>query len=167
MCMWMQNSLDVVLEQTGVRHTWLDHAPAYCAASSLKVLSRWGAPVLKNILVHLPTGPALVLIPANMRLDLARLEKVASGPVRLGTSQEAWLLFPDCEFGAVPPIGKQYRMPTLWDACLLDLPMAMVRGNTSMRSFLVKPADLAQIEQPVMVDGLASVDKRSLVRHSA
>ena len=167
MCMWMQNSLDVVLTQSGISHIWLDHAPSYCAASSLKVLSRWGSPVLKNILVHLPTGPALVLIPANMRLDLSRLEIAVSGPARLGTSQEAWLLFPDCEFGAVPPIGKNYRVPALWDASILDLPKVMVRGNTSMRSFLVSPADLAKLDQPIVVESLALLDKRQLVRNSA
>ncbi|MFM8933302.1 MAG: aminoacyl-tRNA deacylase [Gemmataceae bacterium] len=163
----MQNSLDVVLEQSGIRHSWVDHAPAYCAASSLKVLNRWGAPVLKTILVHLPTGPALVVIPASMRLDMVRLEKIAAGPVRLGTSQEAWLLFPDCEFGAVPPIGKQYRIPSLWDASLLSLPQVMVRGNTSMRSFLVNPIDLAKIDDPVLVDGLATLITRSPVSNSA
>lgn len=167
MCMWMQNSLDIVLEQSGLKHSWVDHAPAYCAASSLKVLNRWGAPVLKTILVHLPTGPALVVIPASMRLDVARLEKIAAGPVRLGTSQEAWLLFPDCEFGAVPPIGKQYRIPSLWDASLLSLPQVMVRGNTSMRSFLIHPADLAKIDDPVLVDGLATMISRNPIRHSA
>jgi len=167
MCMWMQNSLDVVLEQSGIKHTWVDHAPAYCAASSLKVLNRWGAPVLKTILVHLPTGPALVVIPASMRLDMVRLEKIAAGSVRLGTSQEAWLLFPDCEFGAVPPIGKQYRLPSLWDASLLALPQVMVRGNTSMRSFLVNPVELAKLDDPILVDGLATVVARCAVRNSA
>jgi prolyl-tRNA editing enzyme YbaK/EbsC (Cys-tRNA(Pro) deacylase) len=67
----------------------------------------------------------------------------------------------------VPPIGKNYRLPALWDASILDLPKVMVRGNTSMRSFLVSPADLAKLDQPIVVESLALLDKRQLVRNSA
>lgn len=167
MCMWMQNSLETVLAQTGIEHLWFDHAPAYSSASSLKVLNRWGSLVLKNLLVHLPTGPAIVVIPAHLRLNLEVLEKVAAGPVRLGTSQEAWLLFPDCEFGAVPPVGKQYKLPTLWDAKILEATKVVIRGNTSMRSCLISPRDLAGLDNPVVIDGLAQVDSRKLTRQSA
>ena len=137
MCVWMQHSIELALIQSGVTHNWLDHAPSYGAASSQKVLAKFGLPVLKNILVFLPTGPAIVVIPAHHRLDLSRLEKVAAAPVRLGTSQEAWALFSDCEFGVIPPLGTLYRISTLWEDCLFEMGTAVMRGNTTTRSFVI------------------------------
>jgi len=164
MCVWMQHSIELALIQSGVTHNWLDHAPSYGAASSQKVLSKFGLPVLKNILVFLPTGPAIVVIPAHHRLDLSRLEKVAAAPVRLGTSQEAWALFSDCEFGVIPPLGTLYRIPTLWGDCLFEMGTAVMRGNTTTRSFVVILPELRAYDQPVIVSNLSKADHRPAIR---
>ena len=61
----------------------------------------------------------MVVVPADYRIHLGKLHRLLGREVGLATERELSALFPDCEGGAIPPLGAAYRLITLVDAGLL------------------------------------------------
>lgn len=77
------------------------HIPGDCIAKGV-VLTREG-------------GFVMAVIPASCRVQLDAVEQMFDGPIRLATEDEISSLFPDCEAGAVPPIGAAYAVDCVVD----------------------------------------------------
>ena len=70
----------------------------------------------KTVEVLLDGRPAICAIPATRRLDLDKLRAMTGAEkAQLATEGELVRLFPDCEMGAMPPIGKLYGQLTFVD----------------------------------------------------
>lgn len=66
-------------------------------------------------------GPLLAVMPADRILDVERLRELLHRPgLDLMTEEELGKVFFDCEQGAVPPLGPDYRVPTVVDRALMD-----------------------------------------------
>jgi Ala-tRNA(Pro) deacylase len=74
--------------------------------------------------------------------------------VGLATEQELVSLFPDCEGGAIPPLGSAYRLKTLVDSSLLEQPEVffesgdhehLVKVTGEQFSRLLRDADPVQV----------------------
>lgn len=76
----------------------------------------------KAVVLQDQIGPLLAVVPASERLDLERLRTALRRPA-LDFLPEELLdqLFYDCEKGAIPPLGPDYRVPTVVDTRLRDL----------------------------------------------
>ena len=57
----------------------------------------------------------MVVVPSDYHVELGTLQHVLGVPVELASEAELGQAFPDCEEGAVPPIGDAYGITTLWD----------------------------------------------------
>jgi len=64
----------------------------------------------------------LVVVPSAYHVDLERLQAHLGHPVELAAEADLVGLFPDCEPGAVPPVGVAYEIRTFVDRHLLGLP---------------------------------------------
>ncbi|WJW76402.1 YbaK/EbsC family protein [Thiohalobacter sp. IOR34] len=75
----------------------------------------------KGVLVKDADGYALVVIPASHWLQLDRLNSDSGRDFQLASEAEVAALFPDCEVGAVPPLGPAYGVETFLDEALTTL----------------------------------------------
>lgn len=62
----------------------------------------------------------MAVVPATHRVELARVSEQAGRQMRLATEADAARLFPDCEAGAIPPLGPAYGVETILDDSLLE-----------------------------------------------
>jgi Ala-tRNA(Pro) deacylase len=63
----------------------------------------------------------MVVLPASQQVDTKMVQRVSGRPgARLEDEAELRRLFPDCEVGAMPPIGALYGMTTHVDPCLCE-----------------------------------------------
>ncbi|ODB99490.1 hypothetical protein A3197_11145 [Candidatus Thiodiazotropha endoloripes] len=62
----------------------------------------------------------MVVVPSDYHIHLGKLHKLLGRDVGLATENELMQLFPDCERGAIPPLGTAYRLITLVDSNLLN-----------------------------------------------
>lgn len=74
-----------------------------------------GGSLAKGVVLKWDDGYILAVLPASRQLDMARMRDMIGGEVRLATEDEASMLFPDCETGAVPALGVPYRV-----SCVID-----------------------------------------------
>ena len=64
----------------------------------------------------------MIVIPASKLVDLVEVRPTLDlSQVRLAREDELGTLFPDCELGAMPPLGTLYGFPVYLDASLAGM----------------------------------------------
>lgn len=71
------------------------------------------------VLVNKEGEYIMAIVSANNRLSIPRLNELTGKEYHLVNEQRLTELFPDCDTGAVPAIGKAYKMKMLVDDSLL------------------------------------------------
>jgi Ala-tRNA(Pro) deacylase len=74
-------------------------------------------------------GYLLAVVPASHHLSLEMLQAGLGRPVTLASEQEAGKLFPDCDLGAMPPVGDAYGLDAVVDEALLGLDQVYFEGG--------------------------------------
>jgi Ala-tRNA(Pro) deacylase len=62
----------------------------------------------------------MCVLPASHVLVMNWVDRDCKGRFKLVTEKELGNLFPDCETGAVPPLGEAYGLNVVWDDALRD-----------------------------------------------
>ncbi len=104
----------------------------------------------KSVVVHTEGGFGLAVLPADRELDLKDLRTaLGTHHARLATEEELGRLFPECELGAMPPVGGLFGLPVYVESSMAaDAAIAFNAGThrdvVHMRfqdfEALVKPA---------------------------
>lgn len=76
--------------------------------------------VAKAVMMGDKQGYLMAVIPASHLLELKEVRRATGRDLRLLTEGELAALFPDCEAGAVPPLGRAYGIELVWDDCLAE-----------------------------------------------
>ncbi len=75
----------------------------------------------KGVMVHDNQGHAMVVLPGDAWLGLEMLNNASGRAFRLDEESELTDMFPDCDPGAVPPLGTAYGLETYMDEALTTL----------------------------------------------
>lgn len=75
--------------------------------------------VAKAVIVKDDDDYLMVVVPSSHHVHLGKLHQLLGEEVGLATEDELVSLFPDCEGGAIPPLGGAYKLITLVDPALL------------------------------------------------
>jgi Ala-tRNA(Pro) deacylase len=113
--------IEQYLENEGVEFDIIDHPLAFTAQEEAAASHVPGKQWAKTVEVMLDGRPAICAVPATRRLDLEKLRTVAGAKIaRLATEGEMVDLFPDCDLGAMPPLGNLYGQTTFVDEGLRE-----------------------------------------------
>lgn len=137
------------LQQQRVLFQSLPHAPAYSAPRLAKHLGLPGSQVAKAVLLRGPHSYRLAVLPSTHQLDQEVLEAEMKGPVRLATAEEIASVFPDCEFGVVPPFGRLYGLETILDQSIHTDSWMVFEAHTSVEAIRLHCADYERLEKPL------------------
>ena len=77
--------------------------------------------IAKGVIVKDAAGYAMVVVPANSYVEMKHVRKELDRALELVEEDEFSRLFPDCEPGAVPPLGPAYQIETFLDESLTSL----------------------------------------------
>jgi Ala-tRNA(Pro) deacylase len=77
--------------------------------------------IAKGVLLKSGENYMLVVIPASQWVDLHRVEGELGDAYQLAEENEVPRLFPDCDPGAIPPLGEAYGIDTVIDEALMSL----------------------------------------------
>lgn len=81
-----------------------------------------GVLVAKSVVLEDEDGYVVAVIPATHRLKIGKLDRLINRRLGLATETELGPLFPDCELGAIPAVGRAYNLPTVVDDTLAEVP---------------------------------------------
>jgi Ala-tRNA(Pro) deacylase len=99
------------LDMENIKYVSIYHSTGYTAQEIAASVHIKGGEMAKTVMVKLDGKLAMAVVPASHKVDFDHL-KTASGAqdVVLATEKEFGNLFPDCDIGAMPPIGNLYGM---------------------------------------------------------
>ena len=125
------------LDDHHVRYVTINHSPAFTAQEIAASAHIPGKELAKTVMVDIDGKLAMAVLPASLRVDLARL-KGATGAehVELARESEFADRFPECELGAMPPFGNLYDMEVFADVSLIE--DEQIAFNTGTHSELVR-----------------------------
>ena len=138
------------LDENKIHYTMMSHSPAYTAQAAAATMHIPGKELAKTVVLRGGEKMLLAVLPASFHVNLKRLAVVAGGTVRLASEQEFAGLFPDCEPGAMPPVGSLYSLPTYVDESLAADEEIAFNAGTHRDAIRMKYADLVKIAKPVV-----------------
>jgi Ala-tRNA(Pro) deacylase len=106
------------LNEKKVPYEILHHPEAFTAQTIAEAEHVKGRLHAKVVMLKSGDRHLMMVLPADTRIDLEKLEKVTGNAVTLEKEAEFKDLFPDCAPGTMPPFGDLYGVPTYVDKSL-------------------------------------------------
>jgi Ala-tRNA(Pro) deacylase len=108
------------LDRRGFHFDEVSHARATNMAQAAHAAHINDGQVAKAVLVRAGDDYMLAVVPASRQVRFDRLQSWLGQPVRLAEEDESVSLFPDCDLGAIPPIGGAFGIETVMDESLSE-----------------------------------------------
>ena len=142
-------NLQSLLDQLDIRYRVSHHPTAYTAQMLAEIEHVPGRKVIKPVVVQADGEFVMCALPACYRIDLAELkDQLQANDVRLVDEPKLAELFPDCEPGAAPPIGRMYGMTTLMDESLVADDRVTFQAGTHRDAVTMSLAAYRRAAQP-------------------
>jgi Ala-tRNA(Pro) deacylase len=119
--MSLAKTVDYALSLTRVDYQILRHHHSSTSLGTARTAHVDPAALAKAVVLKDQIGPLLAVVPASERLDVERLRETLRRPgLEFLPEEQLDALFYDCDKGAIPPLGPDYRVPTVVDTRLRD-----------------------------------------------
>lgn len=139
------------LRQANVAYSVFPHPPAYTAQEEAAVTHISGRDWAKPVVFFADGEPIQAVVPADLVVDLEQLLLLTGADrLRLATEDELAALYPDCEPGAMPPLGPLYNQPVFVDIALASEPQVVFNGGTHADAVCMRYDDFAALARPVV-----------------
>ena len=127
------------------------HRTAYTAREVARAEHLPPAEVAKTVVIHGEIGYAMLVVPGNQLVDFQEVRvELGLQQMRMATEHELSSLFPDCELGAMPPVGQLYMMPVYLDAALAEERTIAFNGGTHRDVIHMLTTEFQRIVRPVI-----------------
>jgi Ala-tRNA(Pro) deacylase len=99
----------------GIDYELMTHELTKSASATAKASHVPADRVVKGVVLTREGGCVMAVLPASRKVRLDAIEDMLHCPVGLATEDEVSSLFPDCEAGAIPPLGAAYALECIVD----------------------------------------------------
>lgn len=140
------------LDSHQAQYTVTNHRPAFTANEVASAEHLPAREMAKTIVAFGDDKYHILVIPASRHLDLREAQQALGlRHIRLATEMELTALFPDCEVGAMPPIGALYDLPTYLDSLLAHQETIAFNGGTHQDAVHMQMSAFHEIVAPRVV----------------
>jgi Ala-tRNA(Pro) deacylase len=139
-----------VLNSQRVAYQSCTHSRAYTAQGTAQAQHLSGKRLAKVVIVVAENNKLIMaVVPASYRVDLERLGRLLNTSwIRLATEEEFRDAFPECELGAMPPLGNIYHLDVWVDEALKSFPDIAFNAGTHSEIIQMSFADFEQLVHP-------------------
>ncbi len=113
--MSIAKKIQTYLKQQNVKYKLISHPHTGSSMETAEVAHVPGDALAKGVLVKSNDEYFMVVIPSDYYVELETVRKLLVKEVEMATETELSEQFPDCEVGAIPPLGHVYGIDTIWD----------------------------------------------------
>jgi Ala-tRNA(Pro) deacylase len=108
--------------------------------------------VAKTVVVFGDAEYRIVVVPASKLVDFQELRTALGlSQVRMATEDELAKLFPDCELGAMPPLGPLYGLPVYLDSSVAGAPIVAFNAGSHREVIHMPTAEFRRLVNPAIV----------------
>jgi Ala-tRNA(Pro) deacylase len=108
-------TLERHLKASGVDYRLVRHPHSGSSMETAESAHVPGDALAKGLVLKDDAGLLLVVVPSDYHVELETLNRLLERDLAFVREDALAGIFPDCELGAVPPIGAAYGIRTLWD----------------------------------------------------
>lgn len=149
------------LVQNHARYVTIPHSPAITAQEVAASAHIPGRKIAKTVMVKVDGDLAMVVLPANRRVDLHRVQQAARARfVRLANEEEFAGLFRDCELGAMPPLGDLYGLDVYAARELTEDDSIAFNAGTHAELIELPYAEFRRLARPLVADVCVPRERR-------
>jgi len=150
--MTMLKKLQEFLDRNGVEYLHTVHPTAYTAREVAAAEHIPPHEVAKTVVLLSENGYAMAVLCADCVVDLEQLRAdLGLARVRLATEAELGELFPDCELGAMPPLGNLFGLPVYVDAQLAACERIAFNAGTHRDMVHMRFGDFQRLVKPEII----------------
>lgn len=113
--MSIASRLQKYLKDKGTHYKLVRHPHSESSMETAETAHVPGDALAKGVVLRDGSGLLLVVVPSDYHIELDTLNEHLERQLSLVNEGELRDIFPDCEPGAVPPIGAPYSIDTVWD----------------------------------------------------
>ena len=125
------------------------HAKAFTARDVAAAEHLPPREVAKTVVIFGDGNYHMIVIPASKLVDLYEARPVLGlSQARLATEAELGTLFPDCELGAMPPLGPLYGLSVYLDNSLLSQDTIAFNAGTHSEVIHMRMAEFQRLAAP-------------------
>ncbi|MFA5047883.1 MAG: YbaK/EbsC family protein [Patescibacteria group bacterium] len=140
------------LDDKGVDYQEIVHRTVFTAYDAAQTLKRELKEVAKNLLIEADKTHVLVIIPADKKLDLAKLKK-ALGVKKVSIPKEQVMIkVLKIKPGALSSFGGLHKLETIIDRAMLKTKKVLLSSGSFTDSVLMKAKDFVQLEESKLAD---------------
>jgi Ala-tRNA(Pro) deacylase len=141
------------LELVHAPYTAVSHQPAFTAQEEAAVAHVSGRDWAKTVVCLADEEPVLAVLPAPLLINFEKLRTlIGARRVRLASEEEMARLYPDCEVGAVPPLGPLYKQRVFVEKRLSEESEIVFSAGTHTDAIRMPYAAFATAARPVVGD---------------
>ena len=141
------------LDEHGIKYVSTRHSPAFTAAEVAMAAHVSSRSFAKTVIVKVDNVPAMLVLPANRRILIHDLrEMLETEHVKLASESEIRALFPDCELGAMPPLGPLFGLKVHVTVGLTREREITFNAGTHTETITMAYADFEKLVQPAIID---------------
>jgi Ala-tRNA(Pro) deacylase len=125
----ISEKLQRFLAESGVDYELIPHERTMTSAHTAERSRIPGDRLAKGVVLKDEEGYLLAVIPASHQVELDAVVEQLFRPLDIAPTRDVEELFPDCDRGAVPPIGRAYGLEVLVDNSLVAQPDIYFEGG--------------------------------------
>ncbi len=145
------SSIHTFLQHARVPYMVVPHRAAFTAQEEAAATHVPGRDWAKVVVCFVDGKPIEAVLPATMMVNLEKLLDLAGGrEIRLAHESELPLLFPECELGAMPPLGPIYGQSVFVDVALAGEPQIVFEGGTHTGAIAMRWPDFVRSVRPIV-----------------
>ncbi len=140
------------LKDAGVKYDVIKHPTAYTAAEEAAVSHISGYEWAKTVIFFTDKDePIMAVLPASYHVNGEKLAKlVGSSALRLAEESEFAGLYPNCEPGAMPPLGNLYSQRVFVDQRLTEDETIVFNAGNHTEAVRMGYGDFKRLVKPVV-----------------
>lgn len=140
------------LKDAGVKYDVIKHPTAYTAAEEAAVSHISGYEWAKTVIFFTDKEePIMAVLPASYHVNSEKLSKlVGSSSLRLAVESEFAGLYPNCEPGAMPPLGNLYSQRVFVDERLTEDETIVFNAGNHTEAVRMRYGDFKRLVKPAV-----------------
>lgn len=140
------------LDKQDIDYEEIAHKTVYTAYDVAQTLKKELKEIAKNLIVKADNTYALVVVPADKKLDLNKIKKALKAKKISIPNEEVIVKVLKIKPGAVSSFGKLHKLEILVDKAMTGTKKAIFSTGSLSDSVLMKVKDFIQMEEAKMAD---------------
>ncbi len=137
------------LDEHNVGYLSIYHSPFYTAQEIAESAHIRGKEMCKTVIVKLSGELAMVVLPADHRVDLEKLKEISgANTVELAREEDFEHCFPGSHIGAMPPFGNLYGVRVFVDRDLTKNETIVFNAGTHYELIRMAYLDFERLVKP-------------------